>query len=401
MRWYATPRSALTLLLLASAQLIVSAAWAGDIRRVRQDCTQFANCSTTLAGALGSVWAHASPTNPVALDVGPGFWDEAFSCPAGEGNVSVRGSGVDNTVIRGDGTGPAGTATGCTNLSFSDLTFESAEYGFRWVGGGDATWSNVDIVSVEGGTESAAFVSTGCEPGDPVANHTFFGSRLIVVDADGSASPVTAWLGNCSDGRFYGGEMRIELRESRAAPTMTVVTLNEKASLDVFGTALRAIVAGGSVGTIGFFYGVQVGDATNAFSHHGGIISLSGQGAGPLWTVGISSSGGGVRTGETAYALLPGAGGSAIRIAGENPSTPFQQSPFLWQAGTSPPPLVAGNDGEDLFVETDCESNGDCGNPDPPSPLEPHLMVMNPRLCGTTDPWFDMVTGQCRVLVNP
>jgi hypothetical protein len=47
-----------------------------------------------------------------------------------------------------------------------------------------------------------------------------------------------------------------------------------------------------------------------------------------------------------------------------------------------------------MFVETDCASSGDCGGPG--SGAQTHLMLYNPDHCGTSDPWFDVVTGACR-----
>jgi hypothetical protein len=71
-------------------------------------------------------------------------------------------------------------------------------------------------------------------------------------------------------------------------------------------------------------------------------------------------------------------------------------SPFLWQQGTLPPisptetSLLNSEDGADQYVETDCESDGDCTGGD-----EAHLMVYNASLCGNAS-WLDTVTGRCR-----
>ena len=75
-------------------------------------------------------------------------------------------------------------------------------------------------------------------------------------------------------------------------------------------------------------------------------------------------------------------------------------APFLWAPRTSPPqsslsPLFS-LDGQDLYVETDCNAAGDCdagGN-------RSHMMVLD-NACGdgTLDsggPWRNASTGDCR-----
>ena len=74
------------------------------------------------------------------------------------------------------------------------------------------------------------------------------------------------------------------------------------------------------------------------------------------------------------------------------------QAPFLWQSGSMPPAGTTEattlwvEDGRDLYVETDCNADGNCAGG-----TESHLMVSNPTLCiSPGDPWLDTVTGRCR-----
>lgn len=96
---------------------------------------------------------------------------------------------------------------------------------------------------------------------------------------------------------------------------------------------------------------------------HGGIISIDGSGsAGDLDVIGIETffGGGFAHTPGTAWALLPGAAGTATRISG----TGNVQAPFQWPAGPTPPNVVSTH-GSDQFVDTAAGASGQ----------EAHLMV--------------------------
>lgn len=88
--------------------------------------------------------------------------------------------------------------------------------------------------------------------------------------------------------------------------------------------------------------------------------------------------------------------GTPTRLSG---TAAAAHAPFLWQAGLTPPTAptetnrLQSQDGQDLYVEIDCNSLGDCssGVPD-----QPHLMIYNSSFCPPEDPWFNVVTGDCR-----
>jgi len=69
----------------------------------------------------------------------------------------------------------------------------------------------------------------------------------------------------------------------------------------------------------------------------------------------------------------------------------------VWPTGSLPPNATGetggaqSETGQDMFVETDCGSGGDCSG----GGSETHLMIYNSS-CSTAGPWFDVVTGACR-----
>ncbi len=61
-------------------------------------------------------------------------------------------------------------------------------------------------------------------------------------------------------------------------------------------------------------------------------------------------------------------------------------------ASTTETNVLFTEDGQDTFVETDCNADGDCSGGS-----ESHLMVYNASLCtDPANPWLDTITGRCR-----
>ena len=58
--------------------------------------------------------------------------------------------------------------------------------------------------------------------------------------------------------------------------------------------------------------------------------------------------------------------------------------------------MLTSRDGEDIFVETDCASDGDCDG----AGTETHPMIYSEDAC-PTEHWFDTVTGRCRGDTGP
>jgi hypothetical protein len=87
---------------------------------------------------------------------------------------------------------------------------------------------------------------------------------------------------------------------------------------------------------------------------------------------------------ETAFAIKGGA--SKKRLSG----TGSFESPHVWEARTDPPPAGGEIDGQEMYVETDCNALN-CTNGS-----DPHLMIYTTNALCTTH-WFDLVRRACRV----
>ena len=121
---------------------------------------------------------------------------------------------------------------------------------------------------------------------------------------------------------------------------------------------------------------------------HGGIVSVRSEGGGNDGVYGVKVvTNGMVHTPDTAFGLKASGTGLMERIIRESGSV---SSPFQWPAGTTPPALVSVT-GSDTFIETDCGPAGcQAGG------SQPHLLIYSSS-CNTAGPWFDSVTGACRV----
>jgi hypothetical protein len=407
--------------------------------------SELPNCFESMlelsAFTTGWIWTTRQPdaSSPLVVDIGPGSFGE-FQCPniqvAGgdprAGYVSVRGAGRGITVLDGQAEIPQATggifALNCTHLSFSHLTAVGPQYGVRWGGGGDATWTDVDLETYDppvGGIAGGWFdqcdfgnAAPGVTPlpsteiGE-LSRHFFFGSRVRTFGA------VTlggfSFVSQCGDSWFYGGD--IELTYNDPAATILgvaggVVTLLDNGQLRAFGTSIRGTAKVGL--SPGSLRGVRVRSSStfpqnhpSQFHIHGGIISLNVSTA-DTSVIGIEVTDDGqqpagansfAHTLATAYVLNPSGTGTVTRILTSGGGV--AQSPLLWQAGDAPPAStnadLVSEDGEDLFVETDCYADGDC---DTAGGNQSHLMVYDAD-CATAGPWRDSTTGRCRGDTGP
>ena len=359
-----------------------------------------------------------SAANPLLVDVGPGRfiavndgvpYYEIFGCvndgELSASHVTVRGAGPGVTIIGDSSLAElkyAFVVKDCENLHVQDLTVESPEQAVWWVGGGTSTWTNVELIG-----QGQAWFDAICELGNQ-AVHYFFSSRIRTNGEPGGPfvvnSPVA--MDVCSENWFYGSEISA-LGTANSSPTLTDLTAirirkdvnSDPGSVRVFGTAIRAGSGGLDTGHAAFTgaTAIDVSDG-GVFHSHGGIINTTTSSITGADATGLSVSGAGsfAHTPGTAFVVKPGTGGTGTRVAEISGGT--VQSPFLWQSGTTPPSstteanVIVSVDGQDIFVETDCSQSGDCnggGN-------ETHLMIYNNLMCGSTNPWFDVVTGACR-----
>ncbi|MEM7411103.1 MAG: hypothetical protein AAF430_12780 [Myxococcota bacterium] len=398
---------------------------------LRQDCGNPAmeNCFESMtalsefpiaSAPIGWIWTKSTPvsaTNPLIIDVGPGTF-EAFQCgsfaePEGtRGWVTVRGSGREVSILREPGfTGPGVRGIGCVNLSFIDIGVHGGVEAARWIRGGSSSWSNVDILSHEDNdlaspTAANAWVES-CGTSDGRAVHYFHGSRIrrVGLIQGGQLYAFSA----CAESWFFGGEISLEVPDDDYGTgaidaNFATLYLNGLGSgsvggdVRVFGTAIRATVKGyfDSTSSVPPIRAVEFsGNATGGVFHsHGSIISVNAnvdpQGGDPLDVAGIVSLGTNqlAHTPGTAFVLNVHPTATAERLRG---GATFE-SPFLWQAGASAPPVIS-KQGADLYVETDCDGTGDCSGG---SADEPHLMVYSEN-CSAGGPWFNTVTAACRL----
>ncbi len=363
-----------------------------------ESMTELSNLST------GWIWTIRSPapsaTAPLLVEIGPGEF-ETFTC-AGGGNVTLRGSGREQTILKGTF---GADVDDCERLSFIDLGLHGTNYGVQWLNGGDSSWSNTDLLGLG---DVTAYASSGwrdtCDPPFSKAVHYFHGSRVRVTGT-GPIGGSVGFHSSCSENWFFGGEILADV----AVPTnfVTGVKVDIIGDVRTFGTTIRARASAmpnnaSLVGVLVSLFadpsGLPGSPAPGAFHAHGSIVnaSLSPESTADVSAVGLEVVGGLAHTPGTAFVVKASGAGVATRVNVGGSGTAL--SPFLWQSGPKPPQspdestAVFSSDGKDLFVETDCDAAGDCdggGN-------ETHLMVYNEAECGATDPWFDIVTGRCR-----
>ena len=82
--------------------------------------------------------------------------------------------------------------------------------------------------------------------------------------------------------------------------------------------------------------------------------------------------------------------GKKIRIQNNGGTV---RAPYQWMQDNEPP-LVETENGADIFVETDCDSSGNCTGV-AEADQQPHMMIYSSN-CVTFGPWYNMVTNACR-----
>jgi len=368
-----------------------------DIVFVRKDCSSIGSnqqCFGTMPDLQNWLWNTRQPsaTSRVSVHIGPGDFSvssgsHVFECTAGNGYVSLIGSGPSATRLLGVGLDNAIVATDCTDLHVQDMTLESnSGYTVRWAGGGSSRWVNVDV---KGHWHAWLDVVPDCAGEHPI--HYWFNSRL-----QNNGKVGAAYKTGCGESWFYASEATYLVNTLNAS----VFSISGDADVKLFGSVIRAVVPDGAdpyVGRGGSFVTGVGAHGNGNFHMHGGIISLD---VSPLTSnvdvSGIENYGSGsMHTPGTTFALKAAGTGEVWRIwkKGSGPVL----SPFTWPPGTTPPSLGASGtlNGSDMFVETDCDSSGDCSG-NSPNPQHPHLMVYDAACTGVGGAWYDMATNQCR-----
>ena len=380
-----------------------------DVVHLRTDCTGVTDCFTTTSALTTWLWgtgsgvraAPPSAGDRVSVLVGPGTFDK-FVCDATStptGWVSVVGSGRGHTRFEANNGSAdqeflfsngifchgAITAYGCTDLNFQDLTAYGSDTGVFWVNGGNATWSDVDMIG--GGAArvpGCAFSTTTYgwnDNGTPKATHFFHGCRALGLGTNGGYNSGVSTING--DLWFYGGD--VVAKPDFAGSSISAqygVEVGGTGEFHAFGTSIRNLV-GVSTQIFPAFRGVTVA-GTGKFHMHGGIINSDGSAStGNQGSIALHvTSNAFAHAHDTAFTVKGGGTGVATRLSGAGPI----EAPFLWEQRTTPPSIASKN-GADLFVDTAAGTGNN----------EVHLMVYDTACIGAGGPWRDMVGGACRV----
>lgn len=363
---------------------------------LKTDCAGGDDCFETTGALVSWIVNTRVPdaSDPLLVKIGSGTFDGIDCLNTPFGHVTFQGSGRELTRISGATSGVA--AGSCPALEFADMTIEGAIYSVFWIQGGSSIWTDTDLVGF--------WYDWGCgNPGNALERgvHYFFGSRI-------TGDTTTAFFSQCGENWLYGSEIAFIPQTAPGSGVHSAVSVGARGDVRLFGSTVRMSTAQlPSTAATGTLEGVLVGNTSNgvfgivggngAFHMHGGIISIDASNLDTADVRGLrvnTTSGGNAsaHTPGTAFALRKGSTGTATRVEGP------AQSPFLWPAGTAPPTAsgeaneLVSETGQDLFVETDCKSDGTCDDATPGT--ESHLMVYDASC--TSDPWRDVNTGRCR-----
>jgi len=364
---------------------------------LRKDCGVTDDCFGTMPELLDWMWGSGAPNNssrvpsaaaPLVVRIGPGLF-EKFNCQGGAGGagyVSLIGSGRTSTTI-GKPTDYSGVSVqNCTNLNFQDLAVSHDPSKFNtivWAGGGTSTWTNVDVNGTSyGWLDFAGFLAT-CTPGLK-GKHYWFNSRITVTSTAGNA---LGYVSRCGDSWLFSSEIHAHVTgpSSRNMP----ISVESDSEVHVYGSVLRTTVDAGMQPNMILTSGKAVGNNAKIHIHGTGIAVISPQAANIK--VLIAEDGGLIHANGSAYNLSTGAGGTIARII--ETTNGNIKAPYLWEPQSGLLDITSLT-GADTYVETDCDSSGDCSGNSSAS-KHPHPMVYDDS-CAKSGPWFDTVTGECR-----
>jgi len=356
-------------------------------------------CFESVASLTDYIWGESGlwPTasTPLTVDIGPGEFPGQIYCNEG-GHVTFRGAGRDRSIIKKSGSylqQAVQIEGGCDALAFQDLgivaesTDSDLGYAVFWVGGGSSSWTDVNLTA-----DGAGWYDHGCGGAGtdaPDGKHYFWGSTI--------AGGRIGYYGECDETWFYGGEIdAFASLKGSFTNKITGVWIAHRGEVHMQGAAVRVHTNGISSGS-GTAYGVRTGPSGNTFSvddgfgefhSHGSLITVKTANLSGVAAVGIElDDDGGAGTArahahETAYVVSGGS--TSTRLSG---SGDFE-APFQWEPSTSPPAAGGTKDGQDTYIETDCNSSGCSGASDP------HLMIYKSGC--STSPWFDTARDACR-----
>lgn len=333
------------------------------------------NCFTTTEGLVSWIMGTRLPNvgNPLVVKMGSGTYSAMkLTCAPTTGftgHIRFLGSGREETIIRAEWdeaqmANPA-VIRNCTNLSFSNLKFNTVGYGWiSWNGGGSSVWENVDVA---GGGWGWLDSNCGTSPG----SHYWYNSRI-----SGSLfGKAEAYEARCDQSWFFGSE----LVSHTFGPTLKVIGTGK---LYVYGSNLRADMTVGSGGTSDVLLALVSGSTAELHIHGTGIDASATDGR----KVKVLSArlGGTIHADVSAYNLKSGEGGEVIRI--DNVGGHIH-APYVWQHIPNPAsiPNFTSADGADQAMVI--ASDG-----------YPHTAIYSTK-CKTISSnaaWYDIVDKVCR-----
>lgn len=364
----------------------------------------------SITDMLDWIWVTRVPTiaSPLIVDIDPGTFTlpDTLFCN-GQGNVTLHGSGVDNTVLTGGGTSLSTaviTIDNCTNLSFQDFTIQSgkrnngsgSDIGVQWMGNGNSNWTNIQIQANIYGWENKNCTDS---------THYWFSSKLDVVPV-GNSNVTLTYNTSCGNTWFYSGKLQA-INDGESTTGLLGVSASGDTNVHIFGTVVRVHTTAATTQATSPFFGhgglVAAGNAK--VSIHGSLISVTSDANVDQSVYGVRAGinnftgGGFIHAPGTAYSLKASGNGIVERVSVKNGTIlgvvpdGIVDAPFQWPKSDTPPAITSTN-GSDTFVEADCDNTGNC-NTAAEADKRPHMMIYTDK-CLPDSTWFNSTLGQCR-----
>lgn len=361
---------------------------------LRTICTEGVSPETTQANCFISIgelqtWIGSirKPTasKPLRVEIGPGRFVAGFTCPEGVSNITLSGSGPENSFIGSSSTQAGLTtapgSTSCSQLAVNDLTLEGGVWAVNWRSSGNTRWNNVTL---RGG--SYGWLDHNC-PVNTRGKHYFFSSRIL--SGGGMLNPSKGYGSECGENWLFASEIVATGHTEDAAKGLYL----NNSEAHVYGGVIRVIAAPG----VTFLNaGTGPGASDNPASHEGqGLFAVLSSSNSEIHIHGtgidvignelpnniaaiMATSGGSIHANEAAYNLKTGTGGTITRILDENsPLDHKVHAPFLWGPHSVTPNVIS-TDGSDIAVVNEGT---------------PRFVIYN-NTCSSR--WFDVGANACR-----
>lgn len=390
-----------------------------EVASVKKDCGSTPDCFTTTNDMTKWLNNIRKPNQfaPLVVDIGPGtFAGIGLICapvnPEVIGYVSIRGAGRGITQID-SGPGFGMVFDRCDSISVQDLTTRGS-LAVLWQKGGSSNWNNVEMVGTRAAWYDSIDGGGATCPQEDIGNHNFFASTFRAENL-GFPGLADAFFNACGDNWIRGSEIFLHVNAESPEPgslNQGVLSKGAGNQVRLYGSNVRVITDADAGVSPSVQYGFSARQGGTIHFHGGEIVVRNENAAnnGDVVSVWADGAGSRVHVVEVSYGLLPAGTGTATRVLTTNGGV--ANAPFQWPSSVLPPTPgdatgtkhLISEQGQDMYVETDCVSgtdstsgcdSGAVGN-------EPHLMIYDTSCAiGSSGPWFDTVTNQCRGYVFP